>query len=43
MDKIAANISEKNVIDLDFSIKKNIENLAQYKNKKSKIYSLHIR
>ena len=33
MDKIAANISEKNVIDLDFSIKKNIENLAQYKNK----------
>ena len=33
MDKIAGNISEKNVIDLDFSIKKNIENLAQYKNK----------
>ena len=34
MNKISANVSEKNVIDLDFSIDKNIDNLAQYKNKK---------
>ena len=34
MDKISANVKEKNVIDLDFSIKKNIENLSEYKNKK---------
>ena len=34
MSKIAVNAQEKNVIDLDFSIKKNIHNLAQYKNKK---------
>ena len=34
MNKISANVREKNVIDLDFSIKKNIDNLAQYKNKK---------
>ena len=34
MNKIAVNIQEKNVIDLDYSIKKNIHNLAQYKNKK---------
>ena len=34
MNKIAANITEKDVIDLDFSINKNIDNLAQYKNKK---------
>ena len=33
MNKISANIIEKNVIDLDFSIEKNIDNLAQYKNK----------
>ena len=33
MDKISANISEANVIDLDFSIKKNIHNLSDYKNK----------
>ena len=31
MNKIAANVSEKNVIDLDYSIKKNIENLSEYK------------
>ena len=34
MNKIAANITEKDVIDLDFSINKNIDNLAQYMNKK---------
>jgi fructose-1,6-bisphosphatase II / sedoheptulose-1,7-bisphosphatase len=34
MNKISANVSEKNVVDLDFSINKNIDNLAQYKNKK---------
>ena len=34
MNKIAANVTEKDVIDLDFSINKNIDNLAQYMNKK---------
>ena len=34
MDKIAINASEKGVVDLDFSIRKNITNLADYKNKK---------
>ena len=34
MNKIAANVDEKEVIDLDYSVKKNIHNLAQYKNKK---------
>ncbi len=34
MDKISTNISEKNITDLDFSVKKNIYNLAEYKNKK---------
>ncbi len=34
MNKITANVTEKDVIDLDFSINKNIDNLAQYKNKK---------
>ena len=33
MDKIAAKVNQKNVIDLDFSVKKNLDNLAQYKNK----------
>ena len=33
MDKIAANIKEKDIIDLDYSTKKNLDNLAQYKNK----------
>ena len=32
MDKISSNISEPGVIDLDFSIKKNIHNLADFKN-----------
>ena len=34
MNKISANVSEKNIIDLDFSTKKNIYNLSEYKNKK---------
>ncbi len=34
MDKISAKVSEKGVIDLDFSIKENIYNLSEYKNKK---------
>ena len=34
MNKISANVSESDVIDLDYSIKKNIDNLAEYKNKK---------
>ena len=34
MNKISADVKEKNVVDLDFSVKKNIDNLAQYKNKR---------
>ena len=34
MNKISAQVNEKNVIDLDFSIEKNIFNLAEYMNKK---------
>ena len=34
MNKISSNISENGGVDLDFSIKKNIFNLAEYKNKK---------
>ena len=34
MDKISADISEVGVIDIDNSIKKNINNLADFKNKK---------
>tara|TARA_B100000575_G_scaffold100637_1_gene80272 strand:- start:31 stop:972 length:942 start_codon:yes stop_codon:yes gene_type:complete len=34
MNKISANCSEPNVIDLDFSVKKNIYNLAEFKNQK---------
>ena len=33
MNKIAAKVDQKNVVDLDFNIKKNLDNLAQYKNK----------
>ena len=33
MEKIAANVKEDNVIDLDYSIKKNIYNLSEYLNK----------
>ena len=32
MNKISANINENGVIDLDYSIEKNISNLAEYKN-----------
>ena len=34
MEKISANVREKGVIDLDFSVKKNIFNLSEYLNKK---------
>ena len=34
MNKISANCSEQNIIDLDFSVKKNIYNLAESKNQK---------
>ncbi len=34
MDKISTRVKEKNVIDLDFTIKKNISNLSDYLNKK---------
>jgi len=36
MDKISANVNERDVVDLDFSLKKNIFNLAEYKNKDPK-------
>ncbi len=34
MEKISANVNEKDVIDLDYSVKKNIFNLSEYLNKK---------
>ena len=34
MDKISTNVTEDNIVDLDFSIKKNIYNLSEFKNKK---------
>tara|TARA_Y100001970_G_C13956446_1_gene710960 strand:- start:64 stop:882 length:819 start_codon:yes stop_codon:yes gene_type:complete len=34
MDKISANVPDDKIIDLDFSVKKNILNLSEYKNKK---------
>ena len=34
MEKISTNVKEKNVVDLDFSISKNISNLSDYLNKK---------
>ena len=34
MDKISANVKENGIIDLDYTIKKNISNLSEYKNKK---------
>ncbi len=40
MNKIAANVSEKEVINLDFSIKKNIDNLCQYKNKSAELITV---
>ena len=33
MEKISTNVNEKNVIDLDFSVKQNISNLSDYLNK----------
>ena len=36
MNKISANVSENDVVDLDFSLKKNVYNLAEYKNKNPK-------
>lgn len=33
MDKIATKVKDKDIIDLDFSVKKNISNLADYQNK----------
>ena len=34
MEKISTNIKENNVVDLDYSVKKNIYNLSEYLNKK---------
>ena len=34
MDKISVKLSDPNIVDLDYPIKKNIFNLAEYKNKK---------
>tara|TARA_B100001093_G_scaffold518391_1_gene603016 strand:- start:1212 stop:2153 length:942 start_codon:yes stop_codon:yes gene_type:complete len=34
MDKISVNFSEPNIVDLDYPIKKNIFNLAEFKNKR---------
>ena len=34
MNKISADVPNENIIDLDFTVKKNIFNLAEYKNKK---------
>ena len=36
MNKISANVKDSDVVDLDYSIKKNIYNLADYKNKNPK-------
>ena len=33
MEKISTRVTEKNIIDLDYSVKKNITNLSDYKNK----------
>ena len=33
MEKISTNVSEKNVVDLDFTVKKNISNLSDFLNK----------
>ncbi len=34
MEKISTNVKDKNVVDLDYSVKKNISNLCEYLNKK---------
>ena len=36
MNKISANVNEKDIIDLDYSVKKNIYNLAEFKNTEPK-------
>ncbi len=36
MEKISTKVNERNVVDLDFSVKKNISNLADYLNKDPK-------
>ena len=33
MEKISTNVSEKNIVDLDFTVKKNISNLSDFLNK----------
>ena len=33
MEKISTNVNEKNVVDLDYTVKKNISNLSDYLNK----------
>ena len=44
MDKISSDVKEKGVLDLDFPTKKNIHNLADFKNKKpEKIFMLVLR
>tara|TARA_B100001057_G_scaffold292051_1_gene292120 strand:+ start:1314 stop:2255 length:942 start_codon:yes stop_codon:yes gene_type:complete len=42
MNKISANVNEKKVLDLDYPVKKNILNLAEYKNKKPEELSVCI-
>ncbi len=42
MEKISSRIKEKNVIDLDYSVKKNIYNLSDYLNKKPENVSVCI-
>ena len=34
MEKIATKVIDKNVVDLDYTVKKNIFNLSEYLNKK---------
>ena len=34
MEKISTKVNEKNIVDLDYSVKKNIFNLSEYLNKK---------
>ena len=42
MNKISANVNEKELIDLDYLVKKNIHNLAEFKNKRpDQLTSLH--
>ncbi len=44
MEKISTKVKENNVVDLDFSVKKNILNLSEYLNKDpKKYYSLYFK